>query len=155
MNHKTKCGKVKPLEKITTGKTSNTKNAISFPYEIRFWWSLARWNHDNELIKIIHRNIIVQQWIIKPNVERLTLFIKDISVNLQYQKRNRFSIRNPFLINLSLYWRSWQALKPHMEEGQIRTKKDDAKYAKVWALSEWYDQVTHSRAPLESVASIL
>ena len=39
-----------------------------------------------------------------------------------------------------------------MDKNQIRTKKDDAKYAKVWALSERYEQVTHSRAPLDSTA---
>jgi hypothetical protein len=32
-----------------------------------------------------------------------------------------------------------------MDKSQIRTKKDNAKYAKVWALSERYDEVTHSR----------
>jgi hypothetical protein len=32
-----------------------------------------------------------------------------------------------------------QALEPHMDKSQIRTKKDNAKYAKVWALSERYD----------------
>ena len=39
-----------------------------------------------------------------------------------------------------------------MDKNQIRTKKDDARYAKVWALSERYEQVTHSRAPLDSTA---
>ena len=33
---KTKWGKVRPLDKRTTGKTSNIKKAISFSYEIRF-----------------------------------------------------------------------------------------------------------------------
>ena len=39
-----------------------------------------------------------------------------------------------------------------MDKSQIMTKKDDAKDAKVWALSERYDQVTHLRAPLDSTA---
>ena len=42
-----------------------------------------------------------------------------------------------------------------MDKSQIRTKKDDAKDAKVWALSEWSDQATHSRAPLKERLSIL
>ena len=52
----------------------------------------------------------------------------------------------------SLSWRQWQALNPLMDKNQIRTKKDDANDAKVWALFERYDQVTHSRAPLDSTA---
>ena len=39
-----------------------------------------------------------------------------------------------------------------MDKNQIRTKKDDANDAKVWALSEWYGEGTHSRAPLDSTA---
>ena len=39
-----------------------------------------------------------------------------------------------------------------MDKNQTTTKKDDAMYAKVWALSERYERVTHSRAPLDSTA---
>ena len=39
-----------------------------------------------------------------------------------------------------------------MDKNQTTTKKDDAMYAKVWALSKRYEWVTHSRAPLDSTA---
>ena len=39
-----------------------------------------------------------------------------------------------------------------MDKDQTRTKKDDAYDAKVWALSERYEEVTHTRAPLNSTA---
>ena len=66
-------------------------------------------------------------------------------------KMQRLSIWTPFSMNLSLTRRRTQTLKPHIEKNQIRTNKEDAKDAMVWALYQWYDQATHSRAPLDSI----
>jgi hypothetical protein len=49
---------------------------ITFSSGLHFWWSWARWNHLNELYNFIHRNIIVQQRMIKPNNERFDLSSK-------------------------------------------------------------------------------
>jgi hypothetical protein len=43
--------------------------------------------------------------------------------------------------------------KTSQDKRQIRSKKDNAKYAKVLSLSEQYNLVTHSRAPLDSTAT--
>jgi hypothetical protein len=48
-----------------------------------------------------------------------------------------------------------QALNHHMYKIQIRTKKYDSKDAKVWALFEWYDKITHSRVPIVRCLAIL
>jgi hypothetical protein len=37
---------------------------------------LAHWNHNNEIYKSMHRNIIVQQRRVKPNDKRFDLSIK-------------------------------------------------------------------------------
>ena len=49
MNHKTKCGTVKPLYKRQTGKTFNIKNAISFPYKICFCGTRAWYGDEHKL----------------------------------------------------------------------------------------------------------
>jgi hypothetical protein len=40
-----------------------------------------------------------------------------------------------------------------MDKNQIRTKKYDTNDEKFWALSEWYDEVTNLRSPLDSMAT--
>jgi hypothetical protein len=59
------------------GSNTNTKMTITWASGLRFWWSWARWNHNNEIYKYIHRNIIVQQVRIKTNDERFDLSIRD------------------------------------------------------------------------------
>jgi hypothetical protein len=49
----------------------------------------------------------------------------------KHQKHKKCSIRIPFLMIQSLSWKQPQALEPQMDKTQIRTKKDDAKYAKI------------------------
>jgi hypothetical protein len=61
------------LEKAETAKT---KTIITWASRLRFWWSLACWNHNNELYKSMHRNIIVQPRKVKPNEERFDLSSK-------------------------------------------------------------------------------
>ena len=74
--------------------------------------------------------------------------------NLQDQKRKRRCIRNPFLVNLALSWLARQAPRPHHDKSQIRTNKDDAKDANVWALYDRYAKA-HLRAPLDSTVTYL
>ena len=57
-------------------KTIQNKTTITFSSGLCFWWSWARWNHNNEFYKNMHRNIIVQQVRIKPNDERFDLSSK-------------------------------------------------------------------------------
>jgi hypothetical protein len=62
-----------------TGSNTNTKMTKTWASGLLFWWSWARWNHNNELYKYMHRNIIVQQGRIKQNDERFDLSIRDES----------------------------------------------------------------------------
>ena len=50
----------------------------------------------------MQRNIIVQQWRIKPNGERLDLSIKEQQIKPPNQNRNMFLIRTPFSMILGL-----------------------------------------------------
>ena len=50
----------------------------------------------------MQRNIIVQQWRIKPNGERLDLSIKEQPIKPPNQNRNMFLIRTPFSMILGL-----------------------------------------------------
>ena len=101
------------LAGLGAGQTDKTdKSAISFSSGLRFRWSWARWNRNEELYKIMQRNIIVQQWRIKPNGERLDLSIKEQPIKPPNQNRNMFLIRTPFSIILGLLEYS-QALQDH------------------------------------------
>ena len=68
------------LRSWKTGKNSNTKTVITWASELRFWWTWARFEDNNELYKIMQRNIIVQHGRTKPNEERFDLSINDESV---------------------------------------------------------------------------
>ena len=57
----------------------------------------------------MQRNIIVQQWRIKPNGERLDLSIKKQPIKPPNQNRNMFLIRTPFCMILGLFERYSQA----------------------------------------------
>jgi hypothetical protein len=59
---------------------------ITWASRLCFWCSLARWNHNNELYKSMHRNIIVQPRRVKPNEESFDLSIKTNWWNLQTSK---------------------------------------------------------------------
>jgi hypothetical protein len=59
-----------------TSSNTNTKITITWASGLYFWWSWARWYHNNELYKYLHRNIIVQQWRIKPIEESFDLSIR-------------------------------------------------------------------------------
>ena len=133
-------------------RTDKTKTSITFATGLRFRWTWARFEANNKLYKIMQWNIIVQQGRIKPNDERFDLSLKDKPVKPPKSKRKRIFIRNPFLMSLSLSWRWTQGLNPHIDKSQITTKKYDSNDAKVWALSERYDEGTHTRAPLDSTA---
>ena len=99
------------LAGLGAGQTDKTdKSAISFSSGLRFWWSC--WNRNEELYKIMQRNIIVQQWRIKPNGEKLDLLIKEQPIKPPNQNRNMFLIRTPFSIILGLLEYS-QALQDH------------------------------------------
>ena len=81
---------------LKTGRSSNTKTAITWASELRFWWTWARFEDNNELYKIMQRNIIVQHGRIKPNDERFDLSLNDESVKPPTSKnaiRYSFEIR--------------------------------------------------------------
>ena len=61
------------IRRHKNSKTGFTKNVISFSSGLRFRWFWSRWNRNNELYKIMQRNIIVQQYMIKPNGEMIDL----------------------------------------------------------------------------------
>ena len=60
-----------------TDRNTNTKTVITWASELCFRWTRARFEDNNELYKIMQRNIIVQQVSIKPNEERFNLSIKE------------------------------------------------------------------------------
>ena len=80
----------------------------------------------------MQRNIIVQQWRIKPNGERLDLSIKEQPIKPPNQNRNMFFIRTPFSMILGLFRRYSQAQKdyaythhsPSCEEDNTRGEFD-------------------------------
>jgi hypothetical protein len=79
----------------------------------------------------MQRNIIVQQRRIEPNYERSDLSSKTNRQNLQTPKTQDVFHTNSIFDELELVIEISQALEPHMDKTQIRTKKDDAKYANV------------------------
>ena len=54
---------------------------------------------------------------------------------------------------LSLVMTRTTTPRSHHDKSQIRTNKEDCIDAKVWALHEWYDHDTRSRAPLDSTVN--
>jgi hypothetical protein len=61
---------------LEKAETAETKTTITWASGLCFQWSWAHWNHNNELYKSMHRNIVVQPRRIKPNEERFDLSSK-------------------------------------------------------------------------------
>jgi hypothetical protein len=61
---------------LEKAEIAETKMTITWASELRCWWSWARWNHNNECYKSMHRNIIVQPRRVKTNEKRFDLSIK-------------------------------------------------------------------------------
>ncbi len=94
---------------------------------------LGRWNRNEELYKIMQRNIIVQQWRIKPNGERLDLSIKEQPIKPPNQNRNMFLIRTPFSIILGLLEYS-QALQDHADTHHSPSCEEETKVESLTSL---------------------
>jgi hypothetical protein len=49
-----------PPPPLKIGRNNKMKTIITWVSKIRFWWSRARWNENNDIYNFKYRNIIVQ-----------------------------------------------------------------------------------------------
>ena len=102
MEDETKYSKVRPLKKRTTGKTSNTKNAICFSSGLRFLWSWACFEDTHKHYKIMHIHIIVHHVRRKAQVKGLTSLREDEPVKPQISKTQEAMHIKPVFDELEL-----------------------------------------------------
>jgi hypothetical protein len=122
------------------------KFASALASGLQICWSCARFEASTEIYKITQRTIIVHQRKIKPYNERFDLSIKDKLVKPPNSKTLQVFHTKFVFDELELVMRMNTCSKTSHGQETRTIEKHNANHARVWALSEQYNQVIHSRA---------